>query len=97
MGLGWLVLWLIDRYRALDKSPAAERERRVSASRRQGLLLPLRGRDRFFSGGMVASDIPRPPVRLSTLYEAAEFTAGGGEGDFDMFDPTRGSSRPELP
>ena len=30
LALGWLVLWLIDRYRALDKSPAAKRERRVT-------------------------------------------------------------------
>ena len=30
LALVWLGLWLIDRYRALDKSPAAERERRVT-------------------------------------------------------------------
>jgi len=30
LALGWLVLWLIDRYRALDKSPAAKRERQVT-------------------------------------------------------------------
>ena len=29
LALVWLVLWQIDRYRALDKSPAAKRERRV--------------------------------------------------------------------
>jgi len=30
LALGWLVLWLIDRYRALDKCPAAKRERQVT-------------------------------------------------------------------
>ncbi len=30
LALGWLVLWLIDRYRALDKRPAAKRERQVT-------------------------------------------------------------------
>jgi len=29
LALVWLALWHIDRYRALDKSPAAKRERRV--------------------------------------------------------------------
>jgi hypothetical protein len=30
LALVWLALWLIDRHRALDKSPAARRERRVT-------------------------------------------------------------------
>jgi hypothetical protein len=30
LALGWLVLWLIDRHWALDKSPAAKRERQVT-------------------------------------------------------------------
>jgi hypothetical protein len=30
IALLWLALWLIDRYRALDKSPAARRQRRVT-------------------------------------------------------------------
>ncbi len=30
LALVWLALWLIDRYRALDKSPAARRDRRVT-------------------------------------------------------------------
>jgi len=30
LALGWLALWLIDRYRALDKGPAAKRDRRVT-------------------------------------------------------------------
>ncbi|HEY7046053.1 MAG TPA: hypothetical protein VH373_02440 [Jatrophihabitantaceae bacterium] len=30
LALVWLVLWLIDRYRALDKSPEATRDRRVT-------------------------------------------------------------------
>ena len=30
LALVWLALWLIDRHRALDKSPAAKRERRVT-------------------------------------------------------------------
>ena len=30
LALVWLVLWRIDRYRALDTSPASKRERRVS-------------------------------------------------------------------
>jgi hypothetical protein len=30
LALGWLALWLIDRYRALDRSPAAKRDRRVT-------------------------------------------------------------------
>ncbi len=30
LALVWLALWLLDRYQALDKSPAAKRERRVA-------------------------------------------------------------------